>query len=125
MRQLTNFEVESIAAASHEVNRQFSRLLGDHSHLAWDAAPEWQRDSARAGVLGVARNEYTPEQSHESWSQLKLATGWKYGPVKDPDKKEHPCLVPYAQLPEEQRYKDVLYTTTVKAMIDGLWRVPA
>ena len=27
------------------------------------------------------------------------ADGWKYGPVKDPEKKEHPCFVPYDDLP--------------------------
>ena len=44
----------------------------------------------------------------------KVATGWKYGPVKNPDAKEHPCMVPYAELPPEQRRKDALYLAMVK-----------
>lgn len=123
-RQLAPAEIEVIARATHEVNRAYCLLLGDATHLPWDTAPEWQKSSARSGVIGVAVNNYTPEQSHDSWSQHKLAEGWKYGPVKDPEKKEHPCLVPYAQLPEEQRIKDHLFTTTVKSFLDAIWRIP-
>jgi hypothetical protein len=46
--------------------------------------------------------------------QEKKAAGWIYGPVKDPEKKEHPCIVPYDQLPIEQRTKDYLF----KAIVD-------
>lgn len=125
MRQLAHFEIETISAAAHEVIRQYCRLLGDYTHQSWESAPEWQRDSTRAGVLGIARNEWTAEQAHDSWCQLKLAQGWKYGPKKDPEKREHPCLVPRNQLPVEQQYKDDLFMTTVKSMLDGLWRLPA
>lgn len=50
----------------------------------------------------------TPKDSHDSWCEQKLADGWQYGEVKDADKKEHPCLVPYELLTVEQRAKDYL-----------------
>ena len=31
---------------------------------------------------------------HEVWASGRMAAGWKYGPVRDEDKKEHPCLIP-------------------------------
>ncbi len=123
-RQLTDHEIECIARAAHEVNRSYCSTMGDHSHKPWHLAPDWQRSSCRQGVLNIATAEMTPEQSHESWFALKRSEGWKYGEVKDEEKKTHPCMVPYADLPEEQRYKDVLYTTVVKGLIDGLWRRP-
>ena len=92
--------------------------------LPADQAPPWQKESAKSGVIGVATNEYTPQQSHESWMTLKLSQGWVYGDTKDADKKTHPCLVPYDQLSEDQRYKDELFTIVVKAMLDGFWRRP-
>lgn len=106
---------EACAQAAHEVNRAYCRAIGDDSQPSWDEAPEWQKTSARKGVAGALAGN-TPEQSHESWLAEKEATGWKYGPVKDAEKKEHPCFVPYAQLPPEQRLKDDLYLTTVRAM---------
>ncbi len=40
---------------------------------------------------------------HEVWAAGRLAAGWKYGPVRDDLLKEHPCLVPYEQLSEEEK----------------------
>lgn len=112
------------ARAAHEVNRAYCIALGDGSQPSWEEAPDWQRSSALQGVQG-ALNGATPEQSHESWLAEKYATGWKYGPVKDPEKKEHPCFVPYAELPPEQRQKDLLFVTTVRAMAAALKGNPA
>jgi len=61
--------------------------------------------------------ETTPEQSHEGWLAVKAADGWKYGAVKDPEKKEHPCFVPYNELPQEQQLKDHLYGIVVRAAL--------
>ncbi|MEC0139726.1 RyR domain-containing protein [Paenibacillus macerans] len=106
--------IEQIARICHEVNRAYCKSIGDDSQLAWDDAPEWQKESAVNGVHFHLANDTTPEQSHENWLKEKISTGWVYGPVKDPDKKEHPCMVPYDKLPIEQRTKDYLF----KAVVD-------
>ena len=111
--------IEFCAAAAHEMNRLFCQAHGDFSQPHWEDAPAWQRESAIKGVKGALEGN-TPEQSHESWLEEKKATGWKYGPVKDPEKKEHPCYVPYAELPPEQQYKDTLFLTTVRSMAKAL-----
>lgn len=111
--------IEACARAAHEVNRAYCIALGDTSQPSWEDAPEWQKTSARNGVLGAIQGN-TPEQSHESWLGEKSATGWRYGPVKDPEKKEHPCFVPYAQLPLSQQGKDALFISTVLAMHTAL-----
>jgi hypothetical protein len=106
---------ECMARAAHEVNRAWSRAHNDASQASWDLAPDWQHASAINGVQGVLAGN-TPEQSHESWLAEKQATGWTYGPVKDVSKKEHPCIVPYAELPPEQRAKDTLFVGTVRLL---------
>lgn len=108
-----------LAHIAHEANRAYCRSIGDHSQPSWDDAPEWQRESAMNGIAGALGGN-TPEQSHESWMAEKVATGWKYGPVKDPEAKEHPCMVPYSELPESQRVKDHLYLAVVKAAASAL-----
>ena len=107
------------AAAAHDANRHYCNTLGDTSIDHWESAPEWQRESALKGVEGALRGN-TPEQSHESWLEEKRRTGWKYGPVKDPEKKEHPCFRPYSELPEEQKRKDAIYLNVVRAMASAL-----
>lgn len=105
--------IEACARAAHEVNRAYCAAIGDASQVAWEDAPEWQKSSARNGVRGALAGN-TPEQSHESWLAEKAATGWKFGPVKNADTKEHPCFVPYAELPPSQRAKDALFIATVQ-----------
>jgi len=111
--------IEACARAAHEVNRAYCIAIGDTSQPAWEDAPDWQKSSARNGVAGAIAGN-TPEQSHQSWLAEKAATGWKYGPVKDPEKKEHPCFVPYSQLPEAQRVKDDLFAHTVAVVAGAL-----
>ncbi len=107
--------IEACARAAHEVNRAYCLALGDTSQPPWESAPDWQKSSAMKGVAGALAGN-TPEQSHQCWLEEKAATGWKFGPVKDPEKKEHPCMVPYAELPADQRVKDELFLATVRAM---------
>lgn len=109
-------QLEAVARATHEANRSYCIAVGDLSQPAWEAAPEWQRSSAINGVQGVLKGN-SPEESHESWLAEKAAAGWKYGAVKDPDKKEHPCFVPYAELPPEQQAKDHVFVGVAKAML--------
>lgn len=115
--------IEACARAAHEVNRAYCIAIGDNSQPAWDDAPEWQRTSAINGVAGALAGN-TPEQSHAGWMAEKFTNGWTYGPVKDPEKKQHPCMVPYSELPPEQREKDGLYLTVVHAMHIALGGAP-
>ena len=39
--------------------------------------------------------ELLARNAHEVWAQERLAQGWKYGPCRRDDTKEHPCLIPY------------------------------
>ena len=103
-----------IAKKCHEINRAYCAALGDTSQLPWDQAPEWQRQSAINGVqFHIEHPDAGPDASHNSWLEEKRSAGWKFGPVKDADKKEHPCFVPYGKLPAEQKAKDYLFKQTV------------
>ena len=43
---------------------------------------------------------------HERWTSDLVGDGWQRGTVKDAAKKEHPLLVPWSELTEEDRDKD-------------------
>lgn len=106
-----------IARACHEINRAYCEALGDHSQPSWEDAPKWQKDSAMLGVaLHLGNPSAGPEASHESWMKQKLADGWKYGPIKNPEAKEHPCLVSFADLPTDQKAKDYIFRAVVHAL---------
>lgn len=106
------------ARVAHEVNRAYCQAIGDNSQPSWEDAPDWQKESAVAGVKAIRDNpDMTPEQSHENWMAQKKADGWTYGQKKDADKKEHPAFLPYAKLPQEQRVKDYLFGAVVRAVL--------
>ena len=43
---------------------------------------------------------------HEVWARNRMAEGWCYGPERNDAKKEHPCLVPYDDLPDSEKAYD-------------------
>lgn len=106
------------AIAAQEANRILCLSMGDTSITPWGYAPAWQQASVIAGVKAISENpSTTPAQSHAGWLAHKEADGWKYGPAKDAEKKEHPCFVPYEQLPENQKLKDHLFGLVVRAVL--------
>lgn len=109
---------DRIAALAHEVNRAYCESIGDDSQVPWADAPKWQKDSATNGVMFMVNNpDATPEDSHNAWLEEKYHQGWKFGPEKDEEKKEHPCFRPYDALPLEQRVKDALFQGVVRACL--------
>lgn len=117
MKNIKN--LEHIAETCHNINKAFCKAHGDSSQPDWKDAPEWQKKSLMDGVRFVLENPgVTSEMQHDNWMSLKLSEGWKYGPVKDIDKKEHPCMVPYDKLPKEQQAKDALFRAVVKSFAE-------
>lgn len=113
-------DIMDIAKVAHEINKAYCEALGDASQPTWEEAPTWQKESAVNGVEFHLKNpDADPSASHDAWSNQKIADGWVYGPEKSPDLKQHPCLVPYMDLPLEQRVKDFLFRQVVHSL-DGL-----
>lgn len=109
--------LERIAKVCHEANRAYCIAMGDLSQLPWAKAPDCQRSSVIDGVrFNIDNPDATPENSHENWLKQKQEEGWTYGPIKDDEKKQHPCCVPYSDLPVEQKAKDYIFQAIVRAM---------
>lgn len=109
--------IEKIAKVCHETNKAYCETIGDTSQKSWNCAPAWQKQSAIAGVKFCIENPLAqPSANHDSWLEVKRTDGWVYGPIKDAESKEHPCMVPYDELPHEQKIKDRLFKSVVEAM---------
>ena len=53
-----------------------------------------------------ALTEQLAQNVHEVWAAGRIAEGWRYGEQRDEARKLHPCLVPYDQLPENEKAYD-------------------
>lgn len=50
--------------------------------------------------------EQMAKNVHEVWAEARIRQGWTYGPERNDTLMTHPCLVPYEELPEEEREYD-------------------
>jgi hypothetical protein len=75
----------------------------------WLVLTPWQRQTVVSQVQGIkedmdilgwrATDEALAERSHARWVRRMEDKGWKRGEEKDPEKKIHPCLVNWKELP--------------------------
>ena len=54
----------------------------------------------------IQLSERIAENVHEEWAKARMDEGWTYGEKRDDIHKKHPCLVPYDELPEEEKEYD-------------------
>lgn len=50
--------------------------------------------------------EQIAKNVHEVWAENRMKEGWTYGKRRDDNKRQHPCLIPYVDLPEEEKAYD-------------------
>lgn len=114
---LSQKSLEMIAKSCHEANKSICDFNGEPM-VSWNDAEQWQREAAIQGVKELINDPtLTPEQLHVKWIENKHNDGWAYGTEKDENKKTHPCMVVYEQLPEYQQLKDHVFHAIVKSFI--------
>ncbi len=77
-------------------------------------------DTSRIALTEAQKQliEQLAANAHEVWAQKRLADGWKLGRERSDAAKTHPCLVPYADLPEgEKDYDRVLVEQVLRGAI--------
>lgn len=50
--------------------------------------------------------EQMAKNVHEVWAESRIEQGWVYGQERSDALKQHPCLIPYEELPEEEKAYD-------------------
>lgn len=114
-------KIEVLASMVHEANRAYCTSIEQYITAPWDLEPIIIQNSIIDGIKNIAANPgMTPSQSHDSWLQYKAAEGWVYGEIKDVEKKTHPCMVAYSDLPEYEKIKDRIFGSLVKEFLDEL-----
>ena len=50
--------------------------------------------------------EQMAKNVHEVWARSRIEQGWTYGEERSDALKQHPCLIPYEELPEVEKAYD-------------------
>jgi hypothetical protein len=83
-------------------------------------------DTSRVRLTNDIREltEMLAKNTHDVWARQRLSDGWRYGPHRDDQRKEHPGLVPYEELTHaEQEYDRQTALETLKAIIALGYRI--
>ncbi|MEL6386140.1 MAG: RyR domain-containing protein [Pseudomonadota bacterium] len=114
---LAEARVEAMAEVVHEAVRTWQKVNGQPTSPSWSKAPKWMRESTAESVQFTIDNPEAPHSAqHDQWMEQKRRDGWVFGAEKDADKKTHPMLKPYDELPDFEKRKDALF----KAVVDAL-----
>ncbi len=130
VKKITDKEVELFNPASLEDSVVCSR---EKFETAWKEAKAYMArvkgrdfdynprpidlDDVELSVDLLDLREAIAENAHEVWADQRQEEGWTYGPTRDDQKKQHPDMLPYAQLPEsEKEYDRRMAFDTIKLM---------
>jgi uncharacterized membrane protein len=138
---------ERLAQAIHRAYRQAAAGRGEapgrSSLQAWEELPDELKESNRAQARQVGEKlavigcfmvpafdpaltfEFDDEEvqllarlEHERWMGERMALGYAHGPARQG--RMHPDLVPWEELPDEARAKDVAAVQGIPALLDSV-----
>jgi len=110
------FGLEDIARLVVNTNADYSLALGEQAVTYWDATSPEVRASIIRGIISALRYDPTPAQNHQNFIDDRTKEGWTYGPEKNAEAKTHPDMIPFEQLPADQKAKNFIFLSLVKSL---------
>ncbi len=102
-----------LAPADKEDNRAAARRIRDVLALIGlgvataEQAKSMKRPAkSDIGLSIEAEIERLAQAEHDGWMDHRAKNGWSFGTPRDDERKLHPSMVPYWQLPEAEKEKD-------------------
>ena len=100
--------VDAVARIVHNAQRDLGYWLEDpYPPEPYDALPEEQRRPVQS-LVRLIIGGYPPEYVQEMWIESMKEKGWDWGEEKDPNRKTHPCITGFEELPLWERKKVLL-----------------
>lgn len=99
-------DYDNLESSSRYANlRQAMNMDKKLRKLGYAMVPaDYEGDAVESLPLNIIEQYAIME--HDDWVAGKELFGWKYAPVRNDEKRLHDCLLPWEELPENQRKKD-------------------
>jgi voltage-gated potassium channel Kch len=106
--------------------RDSNRQAADHIEiklraLGYHSAP-LQKGQHRIAKFEEPEIELLAKMEHARWCAERFLDGWTLGDTTDREKKVNRCLVPWAQLPDEEKEKDPEQITAIPSALNNIGR---
>lgn len=98
-------ELDFIASVAHSVQCGIDYAFGLPELHQWGLMGDGYKAQMKASVRAVLVHDKSPKSLHGSWLSRLTQEGWVHGEVKDAEKKTHPLLVPFDELPIEWKLR--------------------
>lgn len=106
-----------LARVAHDINSAYITSITGQQQAPFAELPHpHQVALVESVIFYLSHPEETPESSHAGWLNAKREAGWVHGADMDIDAKVDPRLVPYDELPQDQRTKDYLFKACVESL---------
>ena len=110
-----------VAKVIHSANRAYVDAIGGRAfNPTWEEYGESKRQDLINAIINTVKDPQTPQASHENWCVAMEKAGWSKDIKLDYNRKTHPNMVPYDQLPFEEQFKDQLYMGIASIFCAGL-----
>lgn len=90
--------------------------FGETMRPSWESLPPMTRAQLVEAARLVLLRGASPRGLHEQWLKDRLATGWTYGDTEDRVNRFHPAMLPWDDLPAEQRAKGHAFALVARAV---------
>lgn len=90
--------------------------------VPWDALNGILKDRAASTVAHLmewmkgAPHGIPDEELHDVWYNNMVAMGWAYGPTYSLEQKLHPSMIPFDELPDDEKIKDAIWSGIIYAL---------
>ena len=113
-----NVGTKALAAkAAHDANFHYNKFRGiDRDGKLWEDCSDEEKHRLLNAAGRIFDNpKLTPEELHKLWCEDMLSRGWKYGDAYSFADKTHPCIASYNEIPDEDKLKDTMYLSIIRA----------
>lgn len=103
--EYSDAELDFIASVGHSVQCGIDYAFGLPELHQWGLMGEAYKTQMKASVRAVLIHDKSPKSLHDGWVRRLAQEGWVRGEVKDAEKKTHPLLVAFDELPIEWKLR--------------------
>lgn len=97
-----------------EIAVEIRKALGE-TVLQHELFTPEQRARRIQAMKASAANNTSDEERHADWMAMHRDAGWVYGPEFDPQRKQHPNMLPWSELPAVTRNKARIFAIVARA----------
>lgn len=114
--EITN-NITAFSQIAYKLDQAYSVAVYGETKPAWQTLSAEDRKHITDRVVYYLTDPNAVISSlHEKWVHSKLTSGWTYGTAYNEEKKTHPLLVSYSDLPLTRRVGDTLFMQTVQTL---------